>query len=77
MHYRIRYIIHACQISAKSGQACQISQLCGRCMLHNHIDAIDRLLPDYVINVVGKNIKYVIVVILSPQSYNLVGPMVL
>ena len=54
MHYRIRYIIHACQISAKSGQACQISQLCGRCMLYNHIDAIDRSLPDYVINVVGK-----------------------
>ena len=54
MHYRIRYIIHACHISAKSGQACQISPLCGRCMLYNHID---HSLPDYVINVVGKNIK--------------------
>ena len=44
-------------------------------MLYNHIDAIgDHSLPDYVINVVGKNIKYVIVVPLSPPSYNLVGP---
>ena len=47
-------------------------------MLCNHIDAIaDPSLPDYVINVVGKIIKYVIVVTLSPQSYNLGGPIVL
>ena len=58
MHYRIRYIIHACQISAKSGQACQISQLCGRCMLYNHIDAIDRSLPDYVGSFFEKRKKY-------------------
>ena len=46
---------HACQISAKSEQACQISQLCGRCMLYNHIDAVDHSLPDYVISVMGNN----------------------
>ena len=45
---------HACQIAAKSGQTCQISQRCGRCMLCNHIDAIDHSLSDYVINAVGK-----------------------
>ena len=44
---------------------------------YNHIDAIgEHSLSDYVVNVVGKIIKYVIVVILSAQSYNLVGPMV-
>ena len=46
-------------------------------MLCNHIDPIDHSLSDYVINAVGKNIKYVIVGILSPQSYNLVGQIVL
>ena len=31
-------------------------QLCGRCMLYNHFDAVvDHSLPDYVIKVVGDN----------------------
>ena len=31
-------------------------QLCGRCMLYNHFDAVvEHYLPDYVINVVGNN----------------------
>ena len=31
-------------------------QLCGRCMLYNHFDAVmNHSLPDYVINVVGNN----------------------
>ena len=51
------------------------SYVAGVCYIITSTLYIDRSLPDYVINVVGKNIKYVIVVILSPQSYNLVGPM--
>ena len=31
------------------------SDACGRCMLYNHIDAIDHSLPDYVISVLGNN----------------------